>query len=169
MRCAQGQVARKMSDQAIATVHQPTLPARKPAAPKTIRVTGKVRAALDLMVWGALPRKDAAEKAGISEHGLYKALRKPPVKAYYLAECEVLRSSSRARNIHRLEEIRDAGNNMPAVNAIKTLEQIGDDPATISSTSQRSPGVVIVITSSQPQIGHLTQIDAKPLKLQDDV
>jgi hypothetical protein len=44
----------------------------------------------------------AAKKAGISEHGLYKALRKPPVKAAYLAELDVLRTSERARNIHTL-------------------------------------------------------------------
>jgi hypothetical protein len=30
------------------------------------------------------------------------------------------------KNIHRLRQIRDAADNMPAVNAIKVLEQIGD-------------------------------------------
>jgi hypothetical protein len=34
------------------------------------------------------------------------------------ADSTVLRSTERARNIHRLVEIRDAANNMPAVNAI---------------------------------------------------
>ena len=110
------------------------------------RITRKVKAALDAMVWQGLKRPEAAASAGLTDHALYCALRKPHVKAAYLAECEVLRVSGRARNIHRLNEIRDAANNMPAVNAIKALEQLGDDADGHSHGATRaSPGVTIVI------------------------
>lgn len=92
------------------------------------KVTGKVRDALNAMIWDGLPRKDAAAQAGISEHGLYKALRKPAVKALYLSELEVLRTSERARNIHTLAEVRDQKTNqMARVQAVKVLEQISDE------------------------------------------
>jgi hypothetical protein len=59
----------------------------------------------------------------------------------------VLRSSERARNIHRLVAIRDAADNMPAVNAIKALEQI-DDEARSTQAMQRAPGLQIVVIAA---------------------
>jgi hypothetical protein len=67
----------------VAATEQPdTLPAaREPITrERTPTVTGKLLVALTAMVWQGLPRKAAAEHAGISEHGLYKALRKPHVR-----------------------------------------------------------------------------------------
>jgi hypothetical protein len=109
------------------------------------RISGKARAAIDAMVWQGLPRDKAAVFAGISDHGLYKALRSPPVKAYYLAELEVLRTSERARNYHRLVEIRDAANNMPAVQAIDRLMQAPDAAHGGESGVSASPGITIRI------------------------
>jgi hypothetical protein len=57
---------------------------------------------------------------------------------------QVLRVGERASNIHRLCEIRDAADNMPAVNAIKTLEQL-DAEAISRPASQTSPGIVLRI------------------------
>jgi hypothetical protein len=132
----------------VAATEQPdTLPAaREPITRKrTPTVMGKLLVALTAMVWQGLPRKAAAEHAGISEHGLYKALRKPHVRQHYLGELEVLRTSERARNIHRLTEIRDKADNMPAVNAIKMLEQIDEASSSAGGTQMRSPGVVIIV------------------------
>src|SRR5262245_23965725 len=97
---------------------------RKAPAP-----SDRVRTAIAAMVWRGLPRREAAEEAGISEHGLYKALRRPPVRAHYLAELHVLRTSERARNIHALASVRDESSNaMARVQAAKTLEGLPDDP-----------------------------------------
>lgn len=137
------------------------------------RVTGKLKAALDAMIWDGLPRKEAAAKAGISEHGLYKALRKPPVKAHYLAELEVLRTSERARNIHTLAEVRDQrSNQMARVQAVKALEQISDDP-TAAAARHAAPGLTLVIVNAAPVTPHQPVIEANPLitqrGVQDDV
>lgn len=159
-----------MSDIALAT--QPS----QPLAPKQTRnhapkVTGKVRIALDAMVWEGLPRKAAAEKAGISEHGLYKAFRKPVVKAFYLSELEVLRTSERARSIHRIAEIRDAADNMPA---LKAAEYFATDKAEMpgrSTGSLQLPGLTIQILMTSPDApvnASLTRHDAKPLIEHED-
>ena len=99
------------------------------------------------MVWQGLSRDDAAAQCGLKPKSLYNGFRLPSVKAYYAAQLEVLRSSEKARNIHRLVAIRDAANNMPAVQAIKALEQL-EDIAVHSSNVQRNPGLQIVILQS---------------------
>jgi len=132
------------------TNNQPISPPITAKAEKIERITGKVRAAIEAMVWQALPRAAAAKAAGISEHGLYKALRKPPVKAFYLAECEVLRTSGRARRILRLEEIGEQDENKAAaVQAIRALEGMSDDQA-VGRSAQSVPGLVIQIINNGP-------------------
>lgn len=118
-----------------------------------LRVTGKLRAAIDLMVWQALTRADAAKQAGITEHGLYSAFRKPHVKAHYLSELEVLRTSERARNIHTLVEVRDqTTNQMARVQAVKELEQSAETQAR-STGSLSLPGLTIqIINAPQPEV-----------------
>lgn len=122
-------------------------PDTKPTAEtgKKLVVNGRNRVAIDAMVWEGLNRKQAAEKAGIKDHALYVALSKPHVKAYYLKQLDVLRTSERARNIHTLAEVRDqTSNQMARVQAVKALEQISDEEQG-NRTTQTSPGMVIVI------------------------
>jgi hypothetical protein len=137
-----------MTDTSLATSPLQSLPTAKQA--QTVKITRKVRDAIENMVWHGLPRDQAAEKAGLSDHGLYKALRSPPVKQHYLSELDVLRTSERARNIHRAVEIREqTTNQMASIQAIKLLEQISDDaPASRGSVSL--PGLVIVVNTGTP-------------------
>jgi hypothetical protein len=72
-----------------------------------------------------------------------------------------LRTSERARNIHRLTEIRDKADNMPAVNAIKMLEQLGDTDGP-GSAARTSPGLVIVIQGAATHAPQAARHD-KPL------
>lgn len=97
------------------------------------------------MVWQGLKRAQAAESAGLKDHSLYVALTHPHVKAYYLQQCEVLRTSERARNIHRLIEIREAADNMPAVHAIRDL--MAEPDQTLAARAQQLPGFTIVINA----------------------
>lgn len=158
-----------MSDTSLATLHATTsLPAPVDTKPKPPKVTGKLRQALDLMVWQGTKRDEAATQAGMLPKSLYNALRKHHVKAYYLGELEVLRTSARARNIHVLEEVRDqTGNQMARVNAVKALEQISDDPQR-GPAAQTVPGLVIqIVQQAAPLTAHSPLIDAKPLKTLD--
>lgn len=118
-------------------------PASKPA--EVLKISGKNKVAIDAMVWEGLNRKDAAQKAGLKDHALYVALSKPHVKAYYMRQLDVLRTSERARNIHTLTDVRDQkSNQMARVQAVKALEQI-DEGETVSRGSQALPGLQIVI------------------------
>jgi hypothetical protein len=130
------------------------LPTRQAAAiPGRSRrgaVTGKLRTALDLMVWEGLKRQEAAEKAGLADSSLRFALRKPHVLQHYRAECTSLRESVRARNVHRLDGIADTSkNDMARVASIKALEQIADqaDERGQGRGAAILPGLQIVIVN----------------------
>jgi hypothetical protein len=87
--------------QALATSIDTAIPAKQE------RISGRIRIAVDAMVLDALPRAKAAAKAGISEHGLYKALRKPPTMAYMRAQMQMLRESAASRTIAKAEKLMD--------------------------------------------------------------
>lgn len=129
----------------------PQFPTRQAAAiegrSRRGAVTGKLKAALDLMVWDNLKRKDAAEQAGLADASLRFAFRKPHVMAYYRAELAALRENIRARNIHRLDGIADdSKNDMARVAALKALETITDQAEEKAPRGALTlPGLQIVI------------------------
>lgn len=118
---------------------------REGSAP--LKVTGRLKRALDLMVWERLTDNKAAVEAGLTISALRMALQRPHVAAYYKAQREVLRQREAPANIHRLLEIRDAANNMPAVQAIKVLEQLGDEANGRAAATVAAPGLVVVINT----------------------
>ena len=116
------------------------------------KVTGRLRAALLDMVWKGSRRDDAAKANSMSIHGLREALRKPHVKAFYLAELGVLRESERPKTFHRLCDLRDQDENKnAAVAAAKALEQISDEPLR-SNPTVTSPGVIIRVLVPQSPV-----------------
>ena len=114
-------------------------------------LTAAVRTAIDAIIHDRCSRAQACKRAGFTERAFYLALEKPEVAAYWNRELQVLRVGERAANIHRLCDIRDAADNMPAVNAVKTLEQL-DAEAVARPVGQVQPGIVIrfVTQTSQP-------------------
>jgi hypothetical protein len=138
-----------MSDNSLPTA----LPTRQAAAiegrSRRGAVTGKLRIALDLMVWEGLKYQDAATKAGLAASSVRFALRKPHVLQHYNAELAALRTSARAHNFHRLDGIADTSkNDMARVAAVKAMEAIADQ----ADEKQRPgsailPGLQIVIVN----------------------
>jgi hypothetical protein len=126
-----------------------------------LRITKRMRDAIDVMVERGLNYQTAAAETGLSTRHMRLQLSKPHVIAYYKAQCQVFRASTTARNLHRLCEIRDADNNMPAVNAIKALELINDEQTNTKQTT--SPGVTIRIVNvaAAPAQHEQTTITAK--------
>jgi len=134
--------------------------------PKRMQMSGKLRAALDAMVWDALEWNEAARMFNFSVQAMRKALTRRHVLVYLRKEREVFRASIAPRNIHRLKQIRDAADNMPAVQAIKVLEQIGEvDP--LRRVPDDSPHVTIRIVNAvnaapaPPTIEHRPPLELK--------
>lgn len=137
------QVPTTMSEQALTTTTTRQAAQAKTAS-KPLAVTGKLKQAVDLMIETGAHWDDAAVQAGLTVRTMRLALERPHVLAHLKAAREVFRVRASAANIHRLTQIRDAADNMPAVNAIKALEQMSDEPGA-NPAAVRAPGVVIVI------------------------
>lgn len=112
-----------------------------------LTVSGKLKAAVDLMLYEGSCRADAAKAAGMTDHSLREAFKKPHVKAYYNAGLDVLRTSERAKNISALARIRDnSENGMAVVSAAKALEQLSEtETAHRGHGLPTAPGLQIVI------------------------
>jgi hypothetical protein len=111
-----------------------------------LSVTGRLKRAIELMVWSGLTRDEAAVKAGLRPHSLYVAFRKGHVKSYYLGEVEVLRMSGKAKRLHRLDALamQDENKNA-AVSAIKAADAIPDEAQLRAQTGAQSAGITIRI------------------------
>jgi len=59
------------------------------------------------MVFGGLSRPEAAATVGMSDHGLYQALRKPHVKKLYTQEVKDLRSGASIRAYIRMIDLAE--------------------------------------------------------------
>jgi hypothetical protein len=130
-------------------------------------LTRAIKTAIDNIIFDRCTRAEACQRAAISERALYLALEKVEVAGYWRRQVEVLRKGEEARNIQRLAEIREAANNMPAVNAIKMLMDIGEQYQAHGRGHQVSPGLAIVIVDPRgprvvaPTIEHV--IEPAPL------
>ena len=155
--------------QALATTATPRTPATDDKPKRSLRVTGKLKDACDLMVFGplegdkagcALAMDEAARAAGLSTRAIRLALDKPHVRQYLNQQKQVFRASASAQNISALLQLRDKiGNAMAQLGAIKLLEQT--DEETERKASARTPGVVIQIVSNEVSL----KSDAKTLDL----
>jgi hypothetical protein len=126
------------------------------------KVTGKLASAIDIMIEEGQPWDKAAVKAGLTVRAMRLAIQRPHVVAYLKARREVFRVNASAGNIHRLVKMRDQDENkMAVVQAIKTLEQIGDEQQANGRVSAM-PGLQIVIVQSGVNAA-LTANDTKPL------
>ena len=141
-----------------------------------LTVSGKLKVALDHMLFAAASRPERAKLAGMTDHSLRTALRKAHVRAYYNAGLEVLRTSERARNIAAMARVRDTSDNgVAVVTAAKALEQLAEPngPGGIGGGRGRSgyiidlsdpptPGLVILIHPAKDRREGDDAIDVTP-------
>jgi hypothetical protein len=123
------------------------------------RITRRVKRAIELIVHEAMAFDEAAREVNFSLRALRLAMNKPHVMAYYKAECEVFRDCRRARNYQRLAQIADDQNNMPAVNAIKTMMGL-ELEQTNNKQTNASPGVTIRIVNIATPAQHSVELEA---------
>jgi hypothetical protein len=99
----------------------------------------------------------------MTDHSLRAALKKPHVKAFYLSELEVLRTSERARNIFALVDVRDNSQNaMARVAAAKAIDSLADDPIARSGNVPLVPGLVVQIIGGPQPAAASPAIDVTP-------
>jgi hypothetical protein len=126
---------------------------------KRERVIGRLRHALDLMIWGdetgkPLDWTDAARTVNISARSMRRSLERPAVRQYLQEQKQVLRACLSAKSLSRLDEIAAQRSNMnAAVNAIRTIDE--GDAAAVRPSAANAPGVtirIINVTAPPPAI-----------------
>lgn len=90
--------------QALQTV---TVQHERANAPREVRISRKVKRAIELQIDEGLRRPEAAQKAGLTDNALYIAMRKPEVLAYRNERLRVLRESAATRSIARVDILAD--------------------------------------------------------------
>jgi hypothetical protein len=118
---------------------------------RTQRVGKKLFHAIELIVFEGKELGEAAAEAGLTTYTLRQAFARPHVLAHLRQRREVLRAAASGKNILRLCQIRDAADNMPAVNAIKTLEGLDEEGLMRRTTDTPTPGIVLRIVNVAPQ------------------
>jgi hypothetical protein len=138
--------------QHVAFAAQPP-PLPTPERPRrTQRVGKKLFHAIELIVFEGKELGEAAAAAGLTTYTLRQAFARPHVLAHLRERREVLRAAASGKNILRLCEIRDAENNMPAVNAIKVLEGLDEEQPWRTANAADARGVTIrIISITQPE------------------
>jgi hypothetical protein len=139
-----------MSQSVAFAAQPPRLPT--PERPRrTQRVGKKLFHAIELIVFEGKALGEAAAEAGLTTYTLRQAFARPHVLAHLRERREVLRAAASGKNILRLCQIRDADNNMPAVNAIKCLEGLNEEQPWRTTNPADARGVTIRIINVAPQ------------------
>ena len=134
------------------------------------------------MVFEGLKRREAAERAGLTDEALRVALSKPQALAYLNEQTEVLRTGLRPRALHTMGELLDSKNDSTKFKAAEYLDGQNRGTHTVGATQVNvqvnnnvsvTPGYVIRIDRTGdkrgPQIDHLGQHGAKSLPHIEDV
>lgn len=154
---------------------------------KEIVLSDNQREAIELMVFEAKQRKEAAQAVGITDEAMRQALLKPKALAY-LNECmEVLRTGARPRALHKIIHLSEkAGSERVSLDAAKYLDgmdrgahQVGAtviNNTQINNTLNVTPGYTIDLRPDDDdeatevrQIRHLERYGVKPLDMLDNV
>jgi hypothetical protein len=125
-----------------------------PAATRSLprRVTGRLKTALDLTIWGGddgmpLEWYEAARQVGLRTRTMRLAIQKAHVRAYIADQRRALLAGISAKNISRAAVLRDQDENrMAALGALKFLEDGGS--AGRSAGPVRTPGICIQIVKT---------------------
>jgi hypothetical protein len=116
--------------------------------PPSRRLSTKLKAALDAMVWEGLLYADAARKVNLSTFAMRCALDKQHVQAYLRQQRQVFRASLVDEAIHRVRAISQQDENKAAAfNAASRLMSESDQEHSLS-TQRQAPGLVVQIINS---------------------
>jgi hypothetical protein len=136
------------------------------------RIRGKLKAALDLMVFGGedglpLSFDVAARSVNFPVRSMRRALERPHVRQYLRASGQVMRASICARIPHRLGQLMmQDDNRAAAVRAAAVLETI-DERDGMRPATPMQPGLQIIIIQPDRPAKQAPTIDVTADRLDD--
>jgi hypothetical protein len=108
-----------------------------------------VKTAIELMVGEGLSRKEAAERAGMTDDGLRRALATNPVaRRHYSETVRTYMHGLRHKAVRALEKEMDGPNAAARVASARTILEASDS-RTAQPSTPTVPGLVVVIQSAE--------------------
>lgn len=107
-------------------------------------IRGQLQQALDAILWQGKSWDEAASEVGLSCRSMRIAMGRADVIKYLRNGVKERLAASQARALHALDQIMSNNDQMPGVQAAKTVLGLTFDD---NQTKQTSPGVVIQIIS----------------------
>lgn len=124
--------------------------APEPADP---RIRGRLREAIELMVYEGLVRKAAAERAGMTDHSLRCALNRDHVRAFRTSLFRAMVNAEAERSVAVMVQLRDTSSSEHVrLEAAKQLAALGGvkPPETPKNTRPDAiPGYIIDLTPTE--------------------
>jgi len=115
-------------------------------------ITPRMRQALENSIWGDAagvfyPDAIAAGRAlGLTARAVRNAMLQPDVKRFMAEQRAAQYSAARTGNVPALVDVRDNSDNaMARVNAVKAIEQIGDEDEREHRGRPTVPGIVLIL------------------------
>lgn len=122
---------------------------------RPLRISPKLREAIDCSITEGLPWSEAAVKCGLTTRAMRMALGKAHVIRYIQEKTAQFRVEISTRDVFRLAELRDQNENkVAAVNSIRLLRQLGDEDVRPLHTRNVTPGVVVIIKNERAPLAH---------------
>ena len=126
-------------------------PKKKPREPVEHRLTPKMRVAIVAMVEDGKTVEEAAEAADLTSSAIYKAMKNPPAREFYMAELRALLHCTKHLAAHALiKELR--GDNAAArVAAARTL--LADDAKPVPAQGMpQMPGFSFLVIDNRAPV-----------------
>jgi hypothetical protein len=144
-------------------------PKKKAGEPVDHRLTPKMRAAIVAMVEDGLTIEEAAKVAGLTPSAIYKAMRNPPAKDFYVAELRALLACTKHLAAHALIKELKGDNAAARVAAARTL--LADDAKPVPAQGMpQIPGFSFLVIDARqagqalPNGHALPMIEARPVE-----
>jgi len=129
-------------------------------------VTGRLKSALDDMIWKGLEYNVAAKANGLTVRAMRKAIDKPHICTYLAAGKRQLRASEGPRTLRRLVQLAHQDRNAnAAVAACRAIENIPAEEFQNRAGQPQVAGFVIVLREkpmAMPPAGAPVVIEAAP-------
>jgi hypothetical protein len=137
------------------------------------QVTGRLKAALDLMVFGDAEGKileydEAAKATGMTTRAMRMALHKPHVRNYLRDQRGCLIASLHSTNVQHVASMRaNSANSMTRLQAARMIEDMAQTDAVAAQKSTIAPGITIIIGTNPPPMATFPMIEGRPANTAD--
>lgn len=149
-------------------ISKPTNATKRPLGPKRVRISPKLRQALDLLASGECKtQRAAAARANLSEEHISRMLATPQIQSFIAEKIRRNLERGALRASSRLPELVDAVSEQVSFQASRQLliaqGHIAPESSGVHVNTHVNVGYVIDWRSARNQIGDQTQDEPKPL------